>query len=331
MSRVYFAPDEDSLILSNWNTHKREVIGTVLGRTCASVSRRARRIGAAVPPRFFTDNEDSIIASNCHAMTPEQLASEIGRSRDVCKARVYKLKLRFRAPNGVEPGKVYGHLTALRPVRVRKHGRVRTYWECLCVCDNRLLVLPANIINRPDKSCGCLRNQQLSDAAKLRWSEARAGGRRYGRYPATLQSALVAKYNSYRAGAVARDILFELSLEEFSALVIQPCHYCDLPPSNVMTNYPSFPFSGVDRKDNEQYYRNDNSLPCCTDCNLAKGTKPYATFIAWRRRLAATALRDDPTLMNRGVHTSALRAVAEPFGLQNRDGGHSGSMASSAS
>jgi len=70
------------------------------------------------------------------------------------------------------------------------------------------------------------------------------------------------RFSTCRSKASRRGIAWELSREEFSGLVVLPCHYCglSLPPSG----------SGLDRLDNSRGYSADNVVPCCTDCNLTR-------------------------------------------------------------
>jgi hypothetical protein len=37
--------------------------------------------------------------------------------------------------------------------------------------------------------------------------------------------------------------------------------------------------TGLDRKDNDKGYLQDNVVPCCYDCNTKKKFKPYEKFL----------------------------------------------------
>ena len=69
------------------------------------------------------------------------------------------------------------------------------------------------------------------------------------------------QYNIYKNGAKRRDIPFELSLKEFEALWQKDCKYCGVKISTI----------GLDRVTNSQGYTILNVVPCCWDCNRAKG------------------------------------------------------------
>lgn len=60
-----------------------------------------------------------------------------------------------------------------------------------------------------------------------------------------------------------RDIEWSLTADEYRVLRLLPCHYCGhaLPESGV----------GLDRIDCNLGYTLSNVVPCCTECNLAKG------------------------------------------------------------
>lgn len=65
-------------------------------------------------------------------------------------------------------------------------------------------------------------------------------------------------------------------LDEYELLDISnhPCHYCDLEPSKMIDLID--PLSG---------YKDDNVIPCCTICKMAKGTMSYDQFNKWIDRL----------------------------------------------
>ena len=78
------------------------------------------------------------------------------------------------------------------------------------------------------------------------------------------------KLYDYKRKAKTRNLVFELSDDEFLELVMQPCHYCGYNDSVI----------GVDRKDSTKGYIKSNVLPCCEQCNLMKHESEYKDFIA---------------------------------------------------
>lgn len=68
-----------------------------------------------------------------------------------------------------------------------------------------------------------------------------------------------AKYSKYKHDAKRRHYPFELTLEQFTLIISQPCNYCGSPGPN-----------GIDRKNNDDGYTLNNSVPCCFRCNKIK-------------------------------------------------------------
>jgi hypothetical protein len=104
-------------------------------------------------------------------------------------------------------------------------------------------------------------------------------------------------YNNYKLASKRKNRAFELSLEEFKDLCQKPCHYCEAEPrdhnryvrtdgtnvaktSDFTANRSWIKTNGIDRKNNSIGYVLENCLPCCTSCNLMKGTLDYHDFIA---------------------------------------------------
>jgi hypothetical protein len=96
-----------------------------------------------------------------------------------------------------------------------------------------------------------------------------------------------------------------LSFDNFMILCKQDCHYCGAAPRLVNPYAKSFEIfmtwktaiangytkewfdrqfvyvNGIDKKiPTDNYLDLSNLLPCCTDCNFAKGTFTYDEFIA---------------------------------------------------
>jgi 5-methylcytosine-specific restriction endonuclease McrA len=104
-------------------------------------------------------------------------------------------------------------------------------------------------------------------------------------------SAKYRVFKEYVQGAKERNLVFELTEEEFMALVVQPCHYCGSPPSNVKPSRAArspeafFVHGGVDRVDPYKGYTVDNVVPCCTECNIGKKRLTGDEFIAWAHKV----------------------------------------------
>jgi hypothetical protein len=93
-----------------------------------------------------------------------------------------------------------------------------------------------------------------------------------------------ARYADYRNDAQAKGRAFELTLEQFVAIIEQPCYYCRRTPEEQVI--------GVDRRNNEPYYRVENSVPCCKPCNLAKRTMSAKDFMALAEAVTVESYSD---------------------------------------
>jgi hypothetical protein len=81
-----------------------------------------------------------------------------------------------------------------------------------------------------------------------------------------------AQYNEYVRGSAKRDLAMELTYDQFTSIVEQPCHYCQTIPGEHMG-------MGIDRVNNEGPYSPDNVVPCCGICNRMKGAMSIDEFI----------------------------------------------------
>jgi hypothetical protein len=78
-------------------------------------------------------------------------------------------------------------------------------------------------------------------------------------------------WNSYIKGAKQRNLDFKLSKTLFNELISKSCFYCNY--------YNSQEIIGIDRIDNNKGYIEENVVPCCKICNMAKGTNHPQEFI----------------------------------------------------
>jgi hypothetical protein len=85
---------------------------------------------------------------------------------------------------------------------------------------------------------------------------------------------------SYMRNARARGYEWLLSDQESASMFRQPCHYC------LRTTADVGMLMGIDRKDNSEGYSASNTVPCCRNCNIAKGASLYESFIAYLEAIA---------------------------------------------
>jgi hypothetical protein len=161
-----------------------------------------------------------------------------------------------------------GKWTVSGPVAHIGVAKNRAY-PVICDCGNRSVVVATALKNRKSVQCTSCGHRLTGQKRQI---EVRAQ---------TTTAALA----YYKKAAQRRDILFELSKEEFETIIYQNCFYCGRPPSNTVTirrlekvvgNY-----SGVDRISPLEGYTKTNCVPCCRLCNESKRTMTLEEFKKW--------------------------------------------------
>ena len=91
------------------------------------------------------------------------------------------------------------------------------------------------------------------------------------------------RYCEYRNNARRRGLEFNLSVSEFEHLTERECHYCGGFSSEWDTQSRG---NGIDRKDSDRGYLEENCVPCCSKCNFVKNSMAYNDFINYIKRIA---------------------------------------------
>jgi hypothetical protein len=125
----------------------------------------------------------------------------------------------------------------------------------------------------------CSKNCQ-SSAATQRWVA--RGVNKHGRFmdiPAIRRgnSTVRKRFYTLKSSAKLRGLQVDMPFETYQMLVSGSCHWCDgeLPTTG----------GSLDRLDNSVGYTPDNCVPCCTQCNTAKGCLTPEAFVAWVARV----------------------------------------------
>ena len=79
------------------------------------------------------------------------------------------------------------------------------------------------------------------------------------------------QYGVYTRCARDKNLEFNLTLNDFTVLTEQPCHYCG--------SIQERGFNGVDRVNSEVGYVTDNCVSCCQMCNYMKGSLSVDAFL----------------------------------------------------
>ena len=139
-------------------------------------------------------------------------------------------------------------------------------WICKCDCGNSKSVCSSSLTGGVTNSCGCLAREKARRE------------RVYG-------SAAKRVYETYRRHADKRKQCFELTIEQFTLIISQCCHYCGIAPEHIMEHRNDvITYNGVDRVNNDIGYTVDNCVPACEKCNKAKLTSSVDDFYKWLER-----------------------------------------------
>lgn len=152
-----------------------------------------------------------------------------------------------------------------------------TRWSVICDCDcgsTKTVDYPKTLRAGLTKSCGCL-NKEL------------ASNRRKGKQPIGALPFGRATYTNYRRSASLRGLPFTLDFENFCWLIKQNCTYCGIPPRQRRKIKRTEICNGVDRLSPKEGYVTGNVVPCCKECNRAKGALTVDEFVAWIERLVS--------------------------------------------
>lgn len=144
-------------------------------------------------------------------------------------------------------GKTFSRLTVV--AFSHKDARHRKWWKCVCACGKEKTLHTGNLRSGNTQSCGCLGKEVRRTRTKL----PNNGG---------VVNQLILQYKRH---ARDRGIQFQLSREEFEALVRSPCHYCGVEAGNLKRTKncrDGFPHNGIDRVDPSQPYQMAMNAPC---------------------------------------------------------------------
>lgn len=155
-------------------------------------------------------------------------------------------------------GKIFGQLTVVSKAPKRLHLKNKAHrYECICICGKRVEVNGGALRFGHVKSCGCSR-KNFSD-----------------------RPAFKQLFANYRCQAEARDLQFELTIEEFEKLTLGPCFYCGAERTRTAKKRnSSYQYNGVDRYDNDKGYIIENCVSACGTHNHMKCDRSHEEFVA---------------------------------------------------
>lgn len=180
--------------------------------------------------------------------------------------------------NPIKVGEVIGRLTVISNSDKRDKWNGKQFL-CKCECGNFKIVKACNLRHGGVRSCGCL----FKDAVRLNIGE----------------STLNALEGKYKGKAKRKNRDFTLSKDQFRTIIQQNCFYCNSEPKeknlyftktkrkNTIASSTTIEWAdqqwirvnGIDRRDNNNGYILENSVPCCTFCNEMKMDRTEEQFI----------------------------------------------------
>lgn len=146
--------------------------------------------------------------------------------------------------------------------------------KCLChYCNNEKQMSAVNIKKR--NSCGCQQNNSSEwkqvGPKKMPWQLPKG------------EAARRNLLNQYKKGAKKRNLVYNLTEEQFNELVTGDCFYCGSKLTNVIKGQGKtsgdFHYTGIDRVDSSKGYTKENSVSCCWMCNNMKNNTDVNEFI----------------------------------------------------
>jgi hypothetical protein len=174
-------------------------------------------------------------------------------------------------------GQKFNFLTILSLDHIDNRGR--KFFKCKCDCGKEKIIQGSLMSSGNTKSCGCYGMKVRKD-----------------KRISTNHSEITAIILGYKRHAKGRGFQFLLSRQQVESIIIQPCHYCQSPPSNLMHTKNSIDngmlYNGIDRVDSKKDYTIDNVVSCCKICNNAKSDLTLNEFIEWIKRVYNKAMAE---------------------------------------
>ena len=170
-------------------------------------------------------------------------------------------------------GKTFGELTAIYREGTNKWGLA--LWRCMCSCGNTRVFSSSNLRIGKALTCGCRQGESGRRRAvqleKLHKSNVKPD--------APLRYVL----SQYKSSAKKKRREFSLSFEAFKQVIQCRCFWCGCSPDKTRTSDGghTLRYNGIDRMDSSKGYTDDNCVPCCTRCNVAKNDMTKQEFEAW--------------------------------------------------
>ncbi len=182
------------------------------------------------------------------------------------------------------PGMRFGMLTIIGKDEEKTEQRKKQYYFCQCDCGSPVKsIMKASLVSsqHPTVSCGCMTkyHQGFIDNREI-----------------AVAKILFGKMKTRHIRKLMDEPQLLMTFEEFLQKLHEPCNYCgDKDTSYLADRATSFVlhYNGLDRLDSSKGYRVDNTVSCCTVCNIAKGTMTEKEFADQLKRIHMFQYKED--------------------------------------
>lgn len=160
------------------------------------------------------------------------------------------------------PGDKFGEWVVISEDKTSMTGRK---YVCQCSCGTEKIINLSDLMHKKSTKC--------YSCAQRMWS-LQASIRTKGPYERL--------YDTYMRNAKSAGREFSLTMDDAIRLFTSNCHYCLAEPyAPAPRSDGEYLYNGIDRKNNALGYTKENSLPCCSMCNMAKRGHNYEQYVDW--------------------------------------------------
>jgi hypothetical protein len=114
-------------------------------------------------------------------------------------------------------------------------------------------------------------------------------------------------YDGYNRSATIRNLVFDLTNEQFDSLIRQPCYLCGFLDAKL---------NGIDRVDSDEGYIIENCRGCCTSCNIMKLDFSLSTI--YEKAAMITSIWTDTTALE-AIPIPAAHSRSTPLIITSED------------